>query len=950
MKDQVQAGAVPTVEGVVFRDPPTGKRQLEKLRKRLSPQSFGALLPVLRASPDADTTVVMLWRMLDAEPELGAGSGPNETRTLQYACEVFAHSQWLGEALLRNRDLLPRLTSARALGRWRSREDYREEFGRFCARSSAGELAHQLARFRKREYVRILLRDVLRIARIGEITAEISALSDALLEEAAARVHAELRERYGAPQSLDQHGRYSDARFAVVSLGKLGGNELNYSSDVDLLFLYDGGEAPPEARLSNREYFIELAQKTTELLTQATPEGQVFRIDLRLRPQGREGELAVGVARAIAYYAGTAEDWELQAMIKARHSAGDEALTKAFVRGIARYVYRPDVNFAAVKTALQARERIDRQRRSPLRREAGSKAIDVKLGRGGIRDIEFLVQCLQRVYGGKEPWLRSRGTLFALQKLHDKEHISSKDFHTLSKAYEVLRETEHRLQLRHGQQIHRLPAASEEVEVLARCLDRGETDENTAQEFRSNVALLMGQISEIYERVVYSEQRANASGAQGRGESAEHDSAGMAYGESKGLLAVDAPGLLERLNRAELSSRGRQNLERFLDSVSASPERYRALLQGEVAMDAAVKVFESSEYLSAILIRHPEDLSWLEPGAVTAQDALERFSDVSDATMLRQHYRRAMLMRNAQEMLAPERIWELLRSNSEIADCAVRQALALTNAPEELCVIALGRLGSEEFDVLSDADLLFVADDSADRDSCRWAVERLVETLAAYTRDGVIVSVDARLRPHGSVGELVTTPSRLAQYFAGEAEPWEALTYLRMRAIAGSLEVAANAIETVRSATRAMAQTQGFMAGLKTVRSRLEASERSPNFKTGAGGTYDIDFLVGSLQCQNGLFEARNLSDRIELVRQSGLMSEELAGVLQRNGAFLREVEHRVRLVTGQSAKWVPANEQAHQQVAAQINRAGASPQPLDELLRDALAQNSQAYKKYLFD
>ena len=178
-----------------------------------------------------------------------------------------------------------------------------------------------------------------------------------------------------------------------------------------------------------------------------------------------------------------AQDWELQAMIKARHSAGDAELTREFIRAVEPYVYRPNVNFAAVKTALQTRERIDKRGRNLIPGRPARRAINVKLDRGGIRDIEFLVQCLQRVYGGDEGWLRSRGTLFALQKLHDKEHISGKDFHNLTKAYEFLRHLEHHLQLRQGRQSHQLPRSHAELKVLARCMGRRRANAESPDEF-----------------------------------------------------------------------------------------------------------------------------------------------------------------------------------------------------------------------------------------------------------------------------------------------------------------------------------------------------------------------------------------------------------------------------------------------------------------------------------
>ncbi len=402
---------------------------MERVRATLDAPSYQALQHILKELPDPDAAIVMLARLLDAPRGDARQRLATDPNLLHYVCLVFAHSAWLGEALIRDPDLLRRIGSGADLGRCWSCEDFREEFARYQAHSTASGLSESLSRFRKREYVRILLRDVLGIAQIGEITEEISALSDSLLQEAVAAVSTELTRRFGRPRWVDPEGRHRDSRFAVISLGKLGGNELNYSSDVDLLFLYEGGKEPAEMEVSNREFFIALAQKTTDLLASRTREGQVFRIDLRLRPQGHEGELAVALPRALQYYSEIAQDWELQAMIKARHSAGDASLTREFIRAIEPFVYRPNVNFAAVKTALQTRERIDRRGRDRLHRDVTGRAINVKLDRGGIRDIEFLVQCLQRVYGGEETWLQSRGTLAraaeaSRQTVHQRQRLS----------------------------------------------------------------------------------------------------------------------------------------------------------------------------------------------------------------------------------------------------------------------------------------------------------------------------------------------------------------------------------------------------------------------------------------------------------------------------------------------------------------------------------------------
>src|SRR5436190_9546846 len=415
-------------ESVPFQDAAAAHLSLDRVTARLSPALSGALPALLAESPDPDCSLLRfdrlvteasaeILRLLETHPFLA-----------HYAIAVFGSSRYLGETLVQNTDLLHTFLREKKLDRSFSHEQFSEALARFRSRSFERDNSLLLARFKRREYVRIMLRDVLKIAPLAETTAEISALSDVLIEEAVREAESAMERRFGLPQRLDAEGRALTAPFAVLSLGKLGGNELNYSSDIDLLYLYGDGPEPPAAPISNREYFVRLAQQVTEILSRHTSEGAVFRIDLRLRPQGNEGELAISLSNALQYYAETAHDWERQALIKVRHSAGNVQLARAFIRRIQPQVYSAEINFAAIKTALVAREKIDRKRRRQTAAE-GHESLDVKIDRGGIRDIEFLVQCLQRVYGGSEPWLRSGGTLFSLQKLHDKRHIGGHDFH-----------------------------------------------------------------------------------------------------------------------------------------------------------------------------------------------------------------------------------------------------------------------------------------------------------------------------------------------------------------------------------------------------------------------------------------------------------------------------------------------------------------------------------------
>ncbi len=975
MPTSSQADAEPLPLNVRFHDPDAAARNLAQIRRRVPPGVFETLTPLLMISPNPDEAVNHFERLVQ--------SGSSELSRLldrypflvHYAIVVFGYSSWLGETLIRNTDLLQNFARERSLDRIHSREEFQESFARFRSRSFETDTATLLARFKKREYVRIMLRDVLGIATLAETTAEISALSDVLIEEAIAEVNSHLQRRFGTPQQLDAQGRLVDSRFTVVSLGKLGGNELNYSSDIDLLYLHNGGVEPPGAEISNREYFIRLAQQTTEVLSRHTREGPVFRIDLRLRPQGNEGEPAVALLHAVHYYSRIARDWELQAMIKARHSAGDVGLAREFSRAIQPYVYRPALNFAAIKTALETREKIGSQRRRRLLTQFTEGGIDVKIDRGGIRDIEFLVQCLQRVYGGSEPWLRSRGTMFALQKLYDKEHISSKDFHSLNSAYEFLRNLEHRLQLRHGRQTHRLPSSHVELSSLARSLAREGTTAPPPEEFLRQVKRRMTAVAEIYQRVIYQEQNQDRGVDQQEFELKPEVpvTPENSYNLMMQRLATDSPPLREIAARPELSQYARRNFERFLSSAGTTSERYGAVLRSPQAVERALEIFEFSEYLTDILVRYPAEVSLLEqvgdrPSAEAAglfDDSSPRKEAIPDAVLvylaqgraarseamsiLRQHHRRSIFLSGARDLFLLRPVFQSLRDNTVAADAAIQAALAIAGSPGGFAVVGLGRLGAWEFDLLSDADVVFIRDERSDNEEMRRVAELLMEALTAYTRDGTVFPVDARLRPHGREGELIVTPSQLAGYFADEAKPWEALTYLKMRHVAGDTEVGDRALAAVREGIARIAARSGFETELNEVRMRLERSETGPNFKTGPGGIYDLDYLAGVLQARHQVWLTGNLRERLQLLHESGLLKTDEFERLAESALFLRTLEHLVRLVIGRARKWLPVADHPRRSMQKLLWRVLGAQESFDpeERLKQILHQTREVFLRH---
>jgi glutamate-ammonia-ligase adenylyltransferase len=912
------------LERVAFRDARAAAVNLARLGKHLSPGLAGMLPTLLEESPDPDGALNLLERLAEAAGTELFRSFERQGFLLHYALVVFGASPWLGETLIQNLDLFHALGREKSLERTHSREEFRESLARFRSRSFETDAALLLARFKRREYIRVLLRDLLGIATLAETTSEISALSDVLIEEALREADTALRNRYGAPQHTDAHGRLAETPFAVLSLGKLGGNELNYS--------------PGTPAISNREYFIRLAQQVTEILSRPTREGSVFRIDLRLRPQGREGEPAVALAHALRYYAEVAHDWEMQALIKARYSAGDLGLAREFLRGVQPYVYRAQVNFPAIETALDSREKIGSRRRL-LAARAGAGALDVKLDRGGIRDIEFLVQCLQRVYGGAEPWLRSGGTLFSLQKLHDKQHLSGKDFHELNSGYELLRRVEHRLQVRRGQQTHRLPESEAELRTLARSVGAAAPGGARAEDLPGLLRQRMAGLAEIYHHIIHSERQVGES-TEGEfrlragGESGREPS----YNDILGRLAADAPALYELASRREMGTHTRRNLHRFLSAAFTSSERYAAVARAPEAVEGALRLFGVSDFLTDILIRHPEEIatvSELQAGQAgvgalfreegrgePARDPVFEFLAAAPGSygeklaLLRQHYRHRVFAAGARDVMQPRPVYESLAEMTVAADDAICAALALADE-EGVAILALGRLGSEEFDIASDADLLFVRDERVDVAQAARAAERVVEALAAYTKEGIVFAVDPRLRPRGGEGELVVTPSNLEHYFAEEAKPWEALTYTKLRRIAGPEEVGVRAVTRAKRHFTRFGLDGGFGAAVREMRAKLEKAEGGEiNFKTVAGGFYDIDFIVCTLLVRAGVGETRgSVRERLHGLAARGLLSDADCATLDAAAELLRTVEHVVRLVLGRARKSLPASEHARRTV-----------------------------------
>lgn len=453
----------------------------EPRTRQLLAKILGELLTLLAETADPDQGLTHWERFLQAglnRSQLFDYLGSNP-RMLHVLCTIFGNSPSMSDTLIRDPLLVYWLAEEQVLTRRPSREMLATSLRMMLANVRAMELQlDALRRFRRRETLRIGVRDLLKLQDVRETTEALTDLACVLIQAAYEIAEAGLSREYGKPRHREPGGRLVETGFAVIGMGKLGGGELNYSSDVDLLFVYESenGMTAPAGRtgagggsraISNEEYFERLAREVTKALADVTQEGHVFRVDLRLRAEGTAGQLARSLDRYEQYYRTRGEPWERMALLKAWPVAGERAVGDAFVKRVGSFVYGTMVGESPEKILAQVKAVKDMIDAKMAGR--GQETRNVKLGRGGIREIEFIVQAAQILCGGRVPGIRDRSTLGALEKLERHRLLSAKDRQALERAYVFLRDVEHKLQMVHDLQTHALPHAPEE---LARCAIR----------------------------------------------------------------------------------------------------------------------------------------------------------------------------------------------------------------------------------------------------------------------------------------------------------------------------------------------------------------------------------------------------------------------------------------------------------------------------------------------
>ena len=787
-----------------------------------------------------------------------------------------------------------------------------------------------LRRYRRAESLRLIWRDVNALDDVEQTLAGASALAETCLTSALGFAESKFLRRHGTPRN----GEGVAQRLVVIAMGKLGGGELNFSSDIDLILAFaENGASDGERPLDNEAYFARLGQLLVKLLAEITVDGYVFRVDLRLRPFGNAGRVALSFAAMEQYYQREGRDWERYAFIKARPVAGDIAAGKRLLETLRPFVYRKYLDYTAFAGLREMKTLIDAE---VVRKDL---AANLKLGPGGIREIEFVVQLLQLIRGGREPSLRVTGLLQALSACERLGALSGASAKRLREGYRFLRRLENRVQMLRDEQTHELP---DDDFLRARI---------AAAAGFADWSALEGELARM--RVEVASEFADRLGAENSAPAADVDAAvvywqSLARGEAQpvqlGALGFDDAENLHAALHAlatgagarALSSRGRGRLDRLAPhllqaaAASAAPDAclerlvrllhavlrrsaYLALLEERLAARARlVGVFAGSALLAERVIAHPlllDDL--LAPAgadgmpdcAVIDAEIARRLAqhdpaDAEGAIEILQEEKQSAAFRIGLAYRGGVDAVATARALGETAQAVVARALRLAEddlarvhgrMPGGIAVIGYGSLGGAELGFASDLDLVFVYDSAlaqVESDGARplegaryfaRIAQRVVHWLTTQTRAGKLYEVDVRLRPDGGKGLLVVGVQAFAEYLRERAWIWESQALVRARPIAGDAGVCgrfadlrAQWLAQPREHAKVLAEVGDMRARWRAERDRSTAVLL--DLKQGAGALLDIEFILQTLVLLHAHEHAALLSsgNSVELIRLAG--------------------------------------------------------------------------------
>jgi [glutamine synthetase] adenylyltransferase / [glutamine synthetase]-adenylyl-L-tyrosine phosphorylase len=806
------------------------------------------------------------------------------------------------------------------------------------------ELSHAVRKVRTRVMVKLILRDLNGLADLNEVMQAMTALAEVCLQLAQSCLMDALQAQFGTPLG-ETSGNPQE--LLIIGMGKLGGCELNVSSDIDLIFVYpEDGETDGSRKLSNHEFFTRMGRRLINLISEPTANGYVFRVDMRLRPYGESGPLVMSFAALEEYLLSQGREWERYAWIKARVIAPADCPQIADLTNLVQpFVFRKYLDFGAIDSmrSLHAQIRQEVQRSDRLN--------NIKLGPGGIREIEFTAQVFQLIRAGREAKLRIRPTQRVLKQLMENGHLSAQVAADLDAAYVFLRNLEHRLQYLDDQQTQELPEKDQDRIVIADAM--GYPDYSALlEELDRHRALVSLQFEQIF-----GAQQDEQGGAELWRENITTEELNQHLEELGYRAASDSAQRLQQLRSSnryrQLPELSRQRLDKLvpqfitlsaqhsdpdgtlsrllvmLDGISRRAAYLAFLAEYPAALERLTTLVAASTWASEYLTLHPALLDELldareiyqEPDRQQIGNDLqnrlddcagdaERLLDVLRQVQQEQTFR--LLAMDLQGLLPLETLSDHL---SDLADLMLHHVLRLSWATARkrhrdearFAIIAYGKLGGKELGYASDLDLIFLYDDDhpdAQENYARLG-QRINTMLSSYTSSGRLYEIDLRLRPNGASGLLVSSISAFADYQLQHAWVWEHQALTRARFSAGDRQVG-EAFEQIRK--QVLCQPRE-LATLRTeiLVMRRKMHDGHPNdsglfdIKHDSGGMVDIEFMVQYIvlayahQYPDLSANIGNLA-LLKLAGKLGLVPVGIAGQTGMIYRTLRQTQHRMRL------------------------------------------------------
>ena len=901
--------------------------------------------------------------------EMARANGVTDPRELDTLATVAGTSLVLGRYLGRKPASLARL--ALAAGHPRSAEAHVAEARALRAAAGSG-LAASIRDYRNIETARVLMAD-LAGAPVRDVAREIADIASACFAVA-------IDDAIVSPPLDDE--KKQPIPFTVFGMGKLGGRELNYSSDVDVIYVYGTDRGVAADGKSPHEWFAAAASRITRALAEVTEDGVAFRVDLDLRPEGKRGPPVNALRSLEVYYESYGATWERAAWLRARAIAGDPALGATVLSSMEPFMYRRWLDYATIDAIREMKERIDREARA---KSAKGAPFDVKLGKGGIRELEFFVQTLQLVNAGKRPEVRATHTLDALDRLTAAGLVKEPERVRLATSWEFLRRLEHRLQARELAQTHSVPEDDGERAVIAATMGLGHDTRRLATEIETHT----GVVAEAFDGLFRDKTRKakEASGPEtallsdpdltpdaGRalaaqlGLFANPDAAADAFARIRSgparsrhkeaafrYLARIAPPLFEELSVSPDADAAVHNLEGFLSKIGGRTTLLALLAEHSPTVTLLVRLFGASDHLAATFIARPELLDVLFGSGHTrpvrrrpelraeARAMVAAGTDHEARLDAIRRFRISELLRvGMADLWGGLELASVQRQLSDVADAVAEQSLAVaagddgpTKAPPPgFVVLGFGRLGGREMAYSSDIDLVFLHDGDVPGappvDSLPKLAQRFLAALSAPTREGVAYRVDTRLRPSGSSGPLVVTIAALLRYHRESARVWERQAWLRARPIAGDRHVWRRVQRTLSGILLRAEPGPAALAGeISSMREKMqrELSGKRLNVKTGHGGLVDAEFAAQLLQLVHGRTDRSLLSPStsaaLRRAAKAGRLDRKAHDALASGYRFLTHLENRLRVVTGRPEDDIADDDASWSALARRCRLAG---------------------------